>query len=168
MKWSEIYSKCNNDEKKMIEEIKQPIQLVSSFKKFIQKYGIALGLAIILFLILIIVTYSFNIQIILAYLAVVLFMLIALIFNNTYKIEIKKNQLRLYTPFNKQNIQIEYLKTIYLSRNKKRIFLIPYYVYSINIVYEQNEQQIFESFPTIMLKKNEVNKFLKSFTFKSK
>ena len=99
MKWSEVYSKCNNKENSIVETVKQPLQLVSNFKFFIQKYGLPLTLVIAIFLVLIIITYKFNIQIILACLAVILFTLIVLIYNNTYKIEIRRNKVNINMVF---------------------------------------------------------------------
>lgn len=163
MKWSEVYSKCNNKENSIVETVKQPLQLVSNFKFFIQKYGLPLTLVIAIFLVLIIITYKFNIQIILACLAVILFTLIVLIYNNTYKIEIRRNKVNINMVFQELSIKYEDFVTVFISRRKKRIMMIPFYFYNLNIIYLDNEeQQELASFPTIMLKPEDVINFFKA------
>ena len=156
MKWSEVYSKCNNKENSIVETVKQPLQLVSNFKFFIQKYGLPLTLVIAIFLVLIIITYKFNIQII-------FFTLIVLIYNNTYKIEIRRNKVNINMVFQELSIKYEDFVTVFISRRKKRIMMIPFYFYNLNIIYLDNEeQQELASFPTIMLKPEDVIKFFKA------
>lgn len=166
MKWKEIYNKCNNNEYCAITEIKQPNVLKSNFSNFLDKYSIVILVLTITLAILTFVSSNFNLQVLGACFVVLLLMLIALIYYNTYKIELKNDYLYLNIMFKEIKIKQDCLANIYLSRHRSFMFIfIPFYYYTINIVFAEGEKMKEYSVSTIMLKKGDVTKFFNRFKF---
>ena len=166
MKWREIYNKCNSKKYSLITNIEQPVTLKSNFANFLDKYkwGLLIGfLALIVFLI---TTLQFNIKILLCFLVIAVFLLISLIYYNTFKLIIKDDKLIINIMFREITLKREDLLTVYIERQKSRILLIiPTFFYSINILYKDKDNVNGYSLSTIMLKKKDVLNFFNHFEF---
>ena len=63
-------------------------------------------------------------------------------------------------------INYEDLLNVYLSRkNTKMLMFFPIYIYSLNIIFIKNEEQVCMTLSTIMLDKDELIKFFDKFEF---
>lgn len=166
MNWKEVYEKCNHKKYSLITNIKQPARILSTFSIFLEKYKWGMLIGIVLSILVIIVNFHFDIKIILGFIAMITFLTIALIYYNTFKIEVKNDELVLNIMFREITLKKEDLLTIYMEQQKSRIFLvIPFYYYSINILYNNNNKVAGYSLSTIMTHKKDVHNFFKHFEF---
>ena len=93
-------------------------------------------------------------------------MFIALIYYNTYRLDIKKDRLKLEITLKSYSIKIDDIVNIYIERKRNFIMLfIPMPYYYINVLYLENEQVKGFSLSTIMVKKEDIKKFFKHFEF---
>lgn len=166
MKWKEIYDKCNNKKFSLITDIQQPVILKSNFANFLDKYKWGLLIGIIALIVFLIITLNFNIKILLCFLVIAVFLIISLIYYNTFKLIIKDDKLMINIMFREITLKREDLITIYIEKQKSRVLLvIPIFLYSINILYKDKENVNGYSLSTIMLKKKDVLKFFNHFKF---
>ena len=166
MKWREIYNKCNSKKYSLITNIEQPVMLKSNFANFLDKYKWGLLIGILAFILFLIATLQFNIKILLCCLAITVFLLISLIYYNTFKLIIKDDKLVINIMFREITLKREDLLTVYIEKQKSRILLIiPTFFYSINILYKDNDSVNGYSLSTIMLKKKDVINFFNHFEF---
>lgn len=167
MNWKEIYKKCNSKKFSLITDIKQPAILKSTFSTFLNKYKWGIIAGLLLTLLVIVFNLHLNVKILVGFVVMMLILLIGLIYYNTFKLEIKGDQLTLTIMLREITIKKEDLLTIYLEQQKSYIFLIiPFYYYSINILYNNNERVAGYALSTIMTNKTEVLNFFKHFEFK--
>ena len=166
MSWKELYKKCNNKKYSAIADIKQPAVLKSTFSIFLDKYKFAILIGTIIFAIFVVLTYKLNFQIFLCILAIFALLIVALIYYNTYKVEIKNNKLIINIMFRKIEISINDIATIYISKYESNLLaIIPFNNYSVNIVYSDNNNIKGYSLSTIMTRKTDIQKFFEKFQF---
>jgi len=153
----------------VITDIKQPVSIKSTISNFFKKYKLPILLWVMLLLIMIAFTFKFNVNLIIAVLVITCILLIALTYYNTYKIAIKNDKLIMNIMFREYVIPKENLLNIYVQRRRSFILLvIPFYYYSINIIYKENEDiknLKGYSVSTMMLMKEDILKFFKAFSF---
>ena len=90
-----------------------------------------------------------------------------MVYYNTYSLRITDKTLLLNIMFKEITLKVEDIVTIYISKQKSNIFLfIPFYFYSINIIYKEGKQFSGYSLSTMMLKKKDVLNFFKHFKFR--
>ena len=169
MKWKEIYDKCNHDENNQVTNIFRKFKISSNFKNYIKNYGIAT--LVILLVIVVFLAFTFRNNIIIVFYSVGLLILLFLLamFYARYKIELTETQLLVKANSQETDVKYDKLLNIYMCKEKKRIFFIPIYYYMIKITYILDEESIgILSLPTIMLNKNQVINFFKSFDTKNK
>lgn len=168
MRWKELYNTCNNDVNKIVTKINQPARIKSNANNFINKYKWMLLFGTISFTTLILYTFKLNVQLILASYGIMLVLLILLIYYNTFKIDIDKDMLKIDITMKQYSININEIVNIYIERKRSFIFLlIPYHYYFINILYLENKKVKGFSLSTVMLKKDDIQKFFKHFEFKN-
>lgn len=166
MKWKDIYNKCNNKLYCQITDIKGSPTLHSNFKIFLKNNKAKILIFMIILLALLFYAYKLNLASIGVAIVLVLILVFALIYNNTYTIEAKKDKFIFDVDFNKMTIKYEDLINIYLSRkNTKMLMFFPIYIYSLNVIFIKDEQQVCMTLTTIMLDKNELVKFFDNFKF---
>lgn len=162
MKWREVYNKCNTKKYSRILEIKSPLILKSNINNFFKNNYIYLAIMLIIFILVAIYAIQHDAKILLACFGLFVAMFIALIYFNSYKIEMKEDELELTISFQKQTIKYDSLANIYLSkRNNHMLLFIPTYTYSINFIYLIENKPRLISLSTIMLDKQDVLKFFK-------
>lgn len=180
MKWKEVYQKCNHTEYSQLIDIREPVILVGNLKKFFYTHKIGILIFLIAFVVLSFVTYKIEWKSFLTIACVFLIALLILVYYNSYKITIKKNKLVVRAELDDIEINTDDLVTIYLSKKKVFLFIIPIYVYYINIIYVKNiqennnknlilneKQSKFNiiTLTTVMNQKEDVYKFFRHFKF---
>lgn len=168
MKWKEVYNKCNNKKFSAITEIKEPASLKSTFGIFLDKYKLALLIGVIVLSVGSLFIYKLNMKAFLSVLAVFAMIGVALVYYNSYKVELKNGKLNLNIMFRNIQIKQDDLATIFISKQTSNLFLVvPFNVYSINIIFSDNGIIRGYSLSTIMVKKTDVIKFFKHFEFRT-
>lgn len=81
------------------------------------------------------------------------------LYNSTYKLILDDKELTIFNNLQKESIYISNLINIYMSKKKMRFMGIPFYAYSINVIYVQNDNQMIISLPTVMLNPKQVITF---------
>ncbi|MBR3324675.1 MAG: hypothetical protein IKG14_01320 [Clostridia bacterium] len=166
MNWKEIYNKCNHKKYSIITNIEQPVMIKSNISNFLDKYKWYLLIGTIIIITALLITLKFNIKLIIGCLGIAVFLLISLIYYNTFKLIIKDDKLKINIMFKEITLKKDDLLTVYIERQKSRILLfIPFYFYSINILYNDKGSVAGYSLSTIMLKKKDVLNFFKHFEF---
>ena len=162
MKWKEVYDKCNNKKYSAIIDIKQPATIKSTFGIFLDKYKFIILIGFILLAITSVLIYKFSFQAFLCVLAILALITVALIYYNTYKLELKNDYLNLNIMFNEIKILQNDLANIYISKQTSNLLLfIPFNYYTINIIYSEKGEIKGYSLSTIMVKKEAVLNFFK-------
>lgn len=165
MKWKDLYKKCNSKKYSVITNIKQPATLIANFSNFVNKYKIILICTFTIFIIIALT--MLNLKLWLCCLCIILFLFISLIYYNTFKIEFKKDLININIMFREITLKQDDIINIYISRQKSYIFLVvPFYYYSINLLYNENNRVNGYTFSTIMAKKEDILKFFQHFKFK--
>ena len=166
MNWKELYKNCNNKKYSAVTNIKQPAVLKSTFSIFLDKYKYAILISTILLAVLVLMTYRLNFQVFLCILAILALLIVALIYYNTYKVEIKNDKLFINIMFRKIEISINDLATIYISKQESNLLaIVPFNYYSINIVYSDNNEIKGYSLSTTTARKNDIKKFFEKYEF---
>lgn len=166
MKWKDIYDKCNTKLYCQITDITGNPTLHANFKIFLKNNKLKILIFTVLFLVLLFYAYKLNFASIGVAVVLALILVYALIYNNTYTIEAKKDKLTCNVDFNKMTIDYTDLINVYLSRkNTKILIFFPIYTYSLNIIFIKDNEQVCMTLSTIMLDKNELTKFFNKFKF---
>ena len=160
MKWKEVYSKCNHKKYSQINNIKGELKLQSNIKNFITENKIYVIITILAVIGLIMYASKLNISIILASIGLILVLVFFMTYYSTYRIMSKGDTLLVKVNMNETIIEYKDLVNIFLDKKRDSIFLfIPFYIYTLNIVFYQGETQMLMTLPTMMLKKSDVIKF---------
>lgn len=163
MRWSEIYSKCSNKKYSQINNIKGELKLQSNIKNFITENKLYVIITALVVIGLILYTSKLNISIILASIGMLLVLLFFMAYYSTYKIISKGTTMVIKANMNETRIEYNDLINIFLDKKRDNVFLfIPFYIYTLNIVFYQGDTQMIMTLPTMMLRKNDVMKFFKN------
>lgn len=166
MKRQEFYSKCNTKLYSQIINIKDNPKLHSNFKVFLKSNKYAVIIFTIIFIILIAYTFKLNIMIMFTAILMLFVLVFGMIYYNTYTIEGKDESLICNIDFKKMKIEYKDLINIYISRkNSKILMFFPIYMYSLNIIFWKDGQQMYMTLSTIMVNKQELIKFFDNFEF---
>ena len=166
MKGKEFYSKCNTKLYSQIVEIKDNPKLHSNFKLFLKDNKIGIIIFVIIFLALCLYSFKLNIGIVFTAILMLFILVFGMIYYNTYTIEGKDEKLICNIDFKKMKIEYKDLINIYLSRkNSKLLMFFPIYMYSLNIIFWKDDEQVYMTLSTIMVNKNELVKFFENFEF---
>ena len=157
--WDMVYKKCNHNRYSKFNGVKNPVELKSNFANLLKNCYIAIIAFLIIALVLLIYTFKSNPMIIVYCLIFLAGLFVYAVYNSTYNLKIDSDKLTLSANFQKNVIKTNIISNIYLSRRKSYIIFFPIYTYSINIIYDSNDNQLLLALPVIMLEKKQLLKF---------
>ena len=164
LKFKDIYNKVNHNPYCQVTNIVKKYTIKSNVKNFFKNSWKALLIILIISIAIFIYTFWNNLIIVLYCLLLMLFLLIAAIFYNSYKITLSSESLKFKINFQETIIPYDKLANIYFARGKTTFFFIPFYYYNLEITYLSDKDKIsVYSFPTFMLNKKEIIKFFSCF-----
>lgn len=163
IKWNDIYSKCQHNKYSQITNILKTATLKSNFLSFLKEYKISISIWIIAILAILFYTFRSNLMLVLYSSLLLIILFILALYNSTYDLHLKKEKLELSINFQKYTINYKDLVNIYLSKSKSNFLFIPFYIYSLNIIYNTEESPMLLSLPVVMLNKESVINFFESF-----
>ncbi len=159
LKFAEVYDKCNHNKYSKITEIKEKVDLKSNCQNLFKNYGVIILIMTLICLAVFIYTFRNNPISILYCFGIIILLFILSLYNSTYKITLSDKELIIFSNLQKEKIDIANLINIYMSKKKMRFMGIPFYAYTINAIYLQNDNQMMISLPTVMLNPKQVIKF---------
>lgn len=159
LKWKEIYAKCNHNKYSQITNITDELTINSNVNNFIKNNAIVLIAILIFIILLLLYTFRNNLILVLYSLLFFILMFIFIIYYNTYKLKLKKDELDLTISLQKYEIPYNDLINVYLSKIKTRFFGFPIYAYNLNIIYSEQQVPMLLTLPVVMLNKQSVIKF---------
>ena len=164
LKYKDVYNKVNHNPYCQITNITQKYTIKSNVKNFLKNSWKTLLIIFIILTAIFIYTFWNNLIVVLYCLLLILFLLIATIFYNSYKITLEEECLKFKINMQENIIPYDKLANIYLSKKKTTFFFISFYYYNLKItyLYEKDKLGMF-SFPTFMLNKKDIIKFFSCF-----
>lgn len=159
LKFAEVYNKCNHNKYSEITEIKGKSELKSNCKNFFKNYGMIILIITLICLGIFIYTFRNNPISILYCFGIIILLFLLSLYNSTYKITLNDKELSIYSNLQKETIDSSRIINIYISKKKLRFMGIPFYAYTINVIYLQDNNQMMISLPTVMLSPKQVIKF---------
>lgn len=157
--WDMVYKKCNHNRYSKFNGVKNPVELKSNFANLLKNCYIAIIAFLIIALVLLIYTFKSNPMIIVYCLIFLAGLFVYAVYNSTYNLKMDSDKLTLSANFQKNVIKTNTISNIYLSRRKSYILFFPIYTYSVNIIYDSNDNQLLLALPVIMLEKKQLLKF---------
>lgn len=165
MKTKEIYKENKNRKYCPIIDIKnEDIGIESSPIKLIKKYWVKFLIIALIIVVVLSITFYKDLVVLASVLAFIAFIVGGCIFSGTYSMKCKEETLSMKLNLQKFEVSYSRIANIYISREFTISDLIPMFTYSLVIRYVDNMNFLKElSFPTIFLKKEDLEKFLNNF-----
>lgn len=168
LKLKDIYNKVNHNPYCQITNIINKYTLKSNVKNLFKNYWQIILIFSVIITIFFIYTFWSKLILVVYSLMLILFLFIATIYYNAYRIIISEEELKFNINLQNNSIPYDKLGNIYLSKDNIKFFFIPIYYYNIKITYLLEENKIgILSFPTFMLNKEDILKFFSSFEFEA-
>lgn len=183
MNLEKIYHKNINRTKQEIKEITEDFELKTNLKNFYIKNNIIILICFIITILLIFFAFSYSLKAMLSVFFLLILISILSIWFNSFSIIKKENEFIVKTNIEEIKIDVNKIRNIYLEENYYRIFLKKRKSYTLVILYETPNKNIFDiklntsllletdiqnMFSKIILKDEIVNNQEKYFKYKRK
>lgn len=160
LKFKDIYNKVNHNPYCQVININKKVTIKSNVKNLFKNYYKTILIAFIIILSILIFVFLDNLVIALCSILLLLFLFIANIFYNTYKITLDEKGVRFKINLQEDIIPYEKLANIYLEQGTFKFFFIPFHNYNISITYLAEKDRFnMYTFPTFMVNKKDILNF---------
>lgn len=165
--WKMVYQKCNHMRFSQVTNVLKTAKISSNIGNLLKNYGKIILFSFLVILIILIITFWNNLSILLCAILLLIALCAFAILYGSYYIKLEEDGVKFKINFGENSIPYNKLIGIYLTKKKKRVFLVPIYYYALEITeYVDKEKMNIYSFPTIMLNKKELINFFNSFEVK--
>ena len=165
--WKMVYQKCNHMRFSQVTNVLKTAKISSNIGNLLKNYGKIILFSFLVILIILIITFWNNLSILLCAVLLLIALCAFAILYGSYYIKLEEDGVKFKINFGENSIPYNKLIGIYLTKKKKRVFLVPIYYYALEITeYVDKEKMNIYSFPTIMLNKKELINFFNSFEVK--